>query len=118
MTDAPAPSLLQVFADQTASAFALVLWVAAGLYLALWLYGKLVTFGRTYDDNSAVARAMPDLVTLTCYAVTVAFGLFALFWLLGGFLGATKWFWFGKYLPQILNGLWITMQMLVLSLVV
>ncbi|MBM3520556.1 MAG: ABC transporter permease subunit [Alphaproteobacteria bacterium] len=61
---------------------------------------------------------MPDLVTLTGYAVTVAFGLFALFWLFGGFIENTKWFWFGKYVPQLLNGLWITVQLLVFSLVV
>lgn len=112
------PALMMSFLDTSAWGFGIALWVAVGLYLAAWLFRHAVILGSRFDDDGAIARAMPDILTLVGYAIGSLFVLYSIFWLAGAFIDITVWTWFGKYFGQILNGISITLQMLAFSLVV
>jgi polar amino acid transport system permease protein len=63
-------------------------------------------------------QTLPELALLARYAVAAIFLLYVAFALAGSFVDSTVWSWVGKYSGQLASGLWVTLQMLVLSLVI
>ena len=116
MDQQAAPGFLPHFLDVSAWGFGISVWVMLGAFVALWLFRHLVALGGRYEKDSVIARAVPEIVALAGYGLIVVLVLYAVTWLVGGFIDNTTWGWFGKYAGQLAHGLWVTMQMLVFSL--
>ena len=117
MDNQAAPGGLQQFFEINTWGFGIALWVACAVLAVVWLVRRFVIFGSRYDNDGPVARAASDAVALSGYGVLATLTLLVLSYLVHGFLANTMWFWFGKYAGQILGGIWITLQMLMISLV-
>lgn len=112
---APGPgSGLTALLDSTASGLEWAMWPALAILAALWVLGKLARFA----PESPLARLTPEFTTNIGYLIVGLVAVTAVVNFAAFFVENTVWSWLPRYAGQLLNGLWVTISLLVLSLLI